>query len=122
MSKPSLSITTVTYLNGVDVSKLDNDEVFTILQNLRVRIERLESLPLNMRPTRITAELEQLQRTADEVVELLNKLDAEEEAAKRAETDAIRAVVKDEVQAQFAPRANDAPAMPIMPVMPDAGS
>lgn len=120
MSKPSLSITTVTYINGVDVSILGNDEVFTILQDLRVRIERLESLPLNMRPTRITAELEQLRRTADEIVELLNKIDAEKEAAKRSETDALRAIVKEEVQSQVKRvRASDLPAMP---VMPDEGS
>ena len=119
MSKPSLSITTVTYLNGVDVSNLSNDEVFAILNDLRARIDRLESLPLNMRPARITAELERLQSTAGEIVNLLNKIDAEEAAAKRSETDAIRAVVKDEVQSQLASHASDVPAMP---AMPDAGS
>lgn len=112
MSKASLSITTVTYLNGVDVSTLSNDEVFTILQDLRQRIERLESLPSNMRPARIDAELVRLQSAAKEIVDLLNNIDDVEAAAKRSDADAIRAVVKDELQAQLASYASDARTKP----------
>lgn len=75
-SNGMISIKTATYVNGVDVRKLSNNDIMTLIADANARIEQLEKT--DPRPNRLNKEVEKLRDGVQQLVKLLDEIDAED--------------------------------------------
>lgn len=75
--KDMIDIKTITYVNNTNIRDLSNDAVMNLIANANERIAQLENT--NPRPTRINKEIEKLRGGVQQLVKLLDDIDADGE-------------------------------------------